>query len=82
MDKILVEIYIPGMNQSYDVYLPLTTKIHEVNGLLTHAFKELAAGYFIPSDTVLCDKATGQIFDINKSVFDLGLKNGSKLMLI
>jgi hypothetical protein len=83
LEKILVEIYLPAVNQNYDVYIPLTSKLHEVTDLLANAFTELSNGYFTASqDTVLCDKATGHLLDINKSVLELGLYNGSRLMLI
>lgn len=83
MDKILVELYIPVINRSYDVYLPLASKMHEVEGLLSSAIREISEGYFVASlDTVLCDRDTGTVLDINKSALELGLRNGSKLMLI
>jgi len=82
MNKILVDIYIPSMNKSFDVYLPLTNKIYEIEKLLAEAFKDLSDGYFTTNDPVLCDRETGTILDINKSAWELELKNGSKLMLI
>lgn len=83
MDKILVEIYLPAANRSYDVYIPLNCKIHEIVGLIAGTFTELSDGYFTASnDVVICDKVTGVIFNINMSAKELGLKNGSKLMLI
>lgn len=83
LDKILVEIYLPAINQSYDVYIPLLSKIHEIEMLLTTAFTELSDGYFTTShQTVICDKATGILLDINKSALELGLQHGSQLMLI
>ena len=83
MDKILVEIYMPIIARSYDVYIPLMLKIHEVEKLLATAFAELSDGYISPSsEPTLCDKESGKPLDINKSALELGLMNGSKLMLI
>ncbi|MFC4302819.1 methyltransferase [Cohnella boryungensis] len=83
MDKILVEIYIPVVDRSFDVYIPVSLKLYEVEALLSGAFKELCDGQFVASpDTVLCDKLTGMVLDINQSVLELGLMNGSRLMLI
>ena len=83
MDKILVEIYLPAANRSYDVYIPLKIKFCEILSLISGTFTELSEGYFISSeDTVICDKVTGTIFNINMSAEELGLQNGSKLMLI
>lgn len=83
MDKILVEVYLPAGNKSYDVYIPLKSKFHEIITLLAGTFTELSSGYFTASkDVVICDRATGIILNINMSAEELGLKNGSKLMLI
>lgn len=83
MDKILVEVYIPALNRSYDVYIPALTKLHEVETLLAAAITELSDGYFTArQDTVLCDKTSGMLLDINQSAMELGLQNGAQLMLI
>ena len=82
-DKILVEVFLPAVNQSYDAYIPFNMKLHEVEALLVGAFAALSDGYFKAShQAVLCDKDTGILLDINKSAQELGLQNGSRLMLI
>lgn len=83
MKKILVEVYIPAADVSFDVYISLQSKLYEVLYLFKNSFTELLNGYFIASDdTVICDRKTGTIFNINMSVEELELINGSKLMLI
>jgi len=83
MDKLLVDIYLPAINKSYDVYIPLKSKLYELVTLLAGAFTELSEGYFTAlDDTVICDKVTGIALNINMSAEELGLQNGSKLMLI
>ncbi|PJI09598.1 MULTISPECIES: methyltransferase [Clostridium] len=83
MDKILVSIYVPSIGCSYDVYIPLKSKFYEIVRLVTSIIEELSEGYFIgDDDSVLCDRITGAIYNVNMSSAELGLKNGSKLMLI
>lgn len=83
MDKILVEIYLPVVDKQYDVFIPLTNKMYEIESLLTNALHDLTDGYFVPSaDTVICDRISGEALDINQSPLELGLMNGSRLMLI
>ncbi|WP_078556663.1 methyltransferase [Bacillus alkalicellulosilyticus] len=82
MNKILVEVYVPVLNNHFDVYLPLTSKVYEIKILLVRALEDMTAGYFISHENVICDRHTGEVLDINKSVLDLELINGSKLMLI
>lgn len=83
MDNILVEIYLPAASINYDVYIPLQSKLYEVVTLLSSVFTGLSGDYFTNSDdTVICDKVTGTVLNINLSAEELGLRNGSKLMLI
>jgi hypothetical protein len=83
MDKVLVEIFLPAANVSYDVYIPLACKMSEVLVLVSKVICDLSTGKYKTTDeTVLCDAVTGIIYNINLSVSELGIINGSRLMLI
>jgi len=83
MSKILVEVYLPAADKTYDVFLPLESKIYEVIQMLSSIMGDLAGGFFTASDdTVVCYRDTGAVLDINKSVYELSLLNGSKLIII
>lgn len=83
MDKILVDIYVPAIDKNYDVYIPFKSKFYEVVRLIMHMVEELSENYFIgQDDSIICDRVSGAIYNINMSSAELGLKNGSKLMLI
>ncbi|WP_216830391.1 ubiquitin family protein [Alkalihalobacterium elongatum] len=83
MDKVLVEVYIPASDDTYDVFIPLKSKLYEVSFLLANTVAELSQGYFVASENMpICDRQTGEVLDINKTVEELQLKNGSKLMLL
>jgi hypothetical protein len=83
MDKILVEVYVPASSQKHDVFIPLQSKCHEVTYLVANTASELSEGYFrADRNTVLCDRETGKVLDVNQTIKELQLKNGSKLMLL
>ncbi|MGA9228258.1 MAG: methyltransferase [Mesobacillus sp.] len=83
MDKVLVEVFIPASEKSYDVFLPPKSKLHEVVFLLAGTMTELSEGYFsATADTILCDRKTGAVLNINQTIEELSLANGAKLMLI
>jgi len=83
MNKVLINVYIPILNKSYDIFIPTQSQLFEVIELIKRAVSELSEGQFVPSrDTVLARKATGEILDINSTVFELAIGNGTKLMLI
>ncbi|NLM34498.1 MAG: methyltransferase [Clostridiales bacterium] len=83
MDKVLVEVYLAAAGRSYDVYIPLASPMNEVLQLISTLLSDLSEGSFMANDdTVLCDAESGTIFNINIPVAELGIKNGSKLVLI
>jgi len=83
MNKVLVEIILPAADQSFDVYIPLDSRMSEVLVLVSSLLSDLTDGkYKATPNAVLCDAASGIIFNINMAIAELGIKNGSKLMLI
>ena len=83
MDKVLVEIYVPVLNEAYDMFVPLQSRMYEVLELMKRAVKELSEGRFVAdNNTAICHRSDGMIINLNMSVFELGIRNGSKLMLI
>lgn len=83
MDKVLVEVYVPVLDRSYDIFIPLRSPMFEVLELIKKAVKEMSDGRFIANEnTAICHRENGTIININLSVYELEIKNGSKLMLI
>ena len=83
MSKVLVEIYLPAARNSFDVYLPLEERLSTVLPVISNLLEDLSQGNFkATAQTLLCNRETGIIYNINLSIYELQLLNGSKLMLI
>ena len=85
MEKVLVEIFVPAANRSFDVFIPQTSKMNEVVILVSKTLSNLSNGKYrseADASAILCDAESGNILNINSSVYELKIKNGSKLMLI
>lgn len=83
MNKVLIEVLLPASGEIYDVRIPLDSQLGEVAMLVMKQLEILSKGRFVANDTtVLCDAQSGKILDINKFVAELGIQNGSRLMLI
>lgn len=83
MDEIMVEIYLPASGKTYDVEIPYTSKLSLVTALVASALAELSEGQYMDNNkSLLIDRDTGNIFNINYSAYELGLTNGSRLILI
>lgn len=81
--KILIELEIPLIEQKYDLYIPINKKVGTIKSLIENSLNEITDGAYTPrSDTNFYSKETGDIYDINKTVRDTDLKNGSRIILI
>lgn len=82
-NKILIELEIPLVEKKYDLFIPINKKIGTIKKLIENSLKELTdTNYEIREDTNLYSKDTGEIYDVNKTVRDTDLKNGSRIILI
>lgn len=83
MDKVLIDIFLPAINRSFEVYIPLDSKFYEITPLVSKMLSELSNGLFISGDdSILYERKTGNILNINMSARQLNIKNGENLMLL
>ena len=82
-NKILICLYIPLIEKSYDLFIPINKKIGTVKRLIEEGLVELTDNsYIIKENTNFYSKDTGDIYDVNLAVRDTDLKNGSRVILI
>lgn len=82
-NEVLVKLYVPKIEEQYDIWIPVNKKIHTVITLLVKAVNELTKGYYLPSKMpYLYDKTTACVFDINEKVIDTPIRNGTELIMI
>ena len=82
-NKILICLYIPLIEKSYDLFIPINKKIGTVKRLIEEGLVDLTDNsYIIKENTNFYSKDTGDIYDVNLAVRDTDLKNGSKVILI
>ncbi len=83
MGKVLVVLYVPILEKKYEIWLPLQRKIGPIINLLVKALGELTAGEYTPKKMpLLYDKQTANVYEIDKTVKDAGIKNGTEVILI
>lgn len=82
-NKILVELVVPTLEESYDVYIPINRKIGNVIGLLSKLVSDLSGGYFIANErNTLYSGETGSKYPIDALVINTDIRNGSKIILM
>ena len=81
MNKILVNIYFPKIDKSYDVLLPPNQKIETIILQLLKGLNELNDNNYDTNNiSILYNKFTGDYYELNSIVTNI--TSGSKLILI
>lgn len=82
-NKILIELSIPLIEKTYDLYIPINKKIGTVKKLIEEGLIELTDNdYTVKEDSNFYSMETGDVYDVNKTVRETDLKNGSRIILI
>lgn len=81
-NKILIQLYIPLIEEEYDIFIPINKRIGTIKQLIEKNMSEQSNGYIIKEDTNLYSKETGQVYDVQLLVKDTDLKNGSRIVLL
>ena len=83
MNEVLVKLYVPMIDEQYDIWIPVNKKIHTITRLLVKSVNELTRGYYLPTKMpYLYDKISAKVFDINLRVIDTEIRNGTELIMI
>lgn len=83
MDKILVMLYVPALEKVYDIWIPAHKTIYNIIKLLVKAVNEMN-DYSYVTDTMPClyNKSTAKQYDLNITVKDTDIRNGTEIVLI
>lgn len=83
MDKVFVKLYVPALEEIYDVWIPSHKRIGNIIYLLIKAINELNDGEYMPTKMpALYDKLTAEEYDIDLSVKESTIRSGTELILI
>ena len=83
MERMLVEVYIPAIEESYDIFVPQNCMVYELLILISETISNLSSQrYVYNKDSMLCYRSNGAIMDINATAEEAGIINGLQLMLI
>ena len=82
-NKVLIELEIPIIEKKYDLFIPINKKIGTIKKLIEDSLIELTDNAYISKpNSNFYSKDTGMIYDVNQTVRDTDLRNGSRIILI
>ena len=83
MNQILIRLYVPNLEKSYDVWIPVQRRISNVIILLLKAINELNYNIYKPAlFPMLYNKDTAEMYDPKMFVKDTNIRNGAEIIII
>lgn len=82
MNKLLVSIEVPSIEQNYDLFIPINKKMGTIKKYIIKSIQELSGGILKEKDYLFFDIDTGVKYGNNVYVRDSGIKNGARIMII
>lgn len=79
--KVLIKLYVPEIEESYEIYIPINKSIGEVSELLTKLIHDLSKTYPIKMTANLCNRHSGKIYEKGILLRDTDIRNGTELVL-
>lgn len=82
-NKVCVELRVPMIERSFDIFIPVNKKTIEIVFLLNSAINEMTDGNFPMNNHLsLIDARTGAIYKTDLTIKENQISNGSKLILL
>lgn len=82
MNKVLVKIHFPIIEEKYDMWLPTNKRIYDIIVGLVKTIDELNDMEELESSLSLYNRYTGACYDLNSKIKDTDIVNGTELILI
>lgn len=82
-NKVLIEIYIPSIDERYNIYLPLNKNIAEIITLIGKSAGELKRLDNINYNNFsLYNSDTGIVYTPDKLIRETNIRNGTRLIMM
>ncbi len=82
-NKILVNLSVPSIERSFDIFIPTNKKIGTVKSLIEDALIRISDNVYIKrDDTNIYNRTTGNVYNVNTTIRDTDLKNESRIMIM
>ena len=82
-NKVCVDLIVPGIEERYNVFIPVNKKTIEIIFLLNKAINEMTNGaYAISEHLSLINADDGTVYEVENTFFENKILNGAKLILL
>jgi uncharacterized ubiquitin-like protein YukD len=82
MDKLCVEVYVPGVNKSYDIMISPEMRVKAAAEYIFRTISEYEMLSLEDESCILCSRSSKRILDGALSLSECDIKDGTKLILV
>ncbi len=83
MEKILVNVKVPTVSESYDLFVPVDVPIASLTEIIVHGVMDMCGGKYSRSGKeMLMMTEPDVLFDPHRMLMDYGVHSGDKLILL
>ena len=83
MNKVLISLYVPMFDKTYDVFIPVNEIMWKINKLIVKNIYDLNDECFdLKKNFILINVETGQIYSNNEVVINTDIRNYTKMALL
>lgn len=82
MNKLLISVEVPSIEQNFDLFIPINKKMGTIKQYITKSIRELSVGVLKDKNYLFFDIDTGVKYGNNVYVKDSGIKNGTRIIMV
>lgn len=79
--KVLIKLFVPEIEETYEMYIPINKSIGEISELLCKLVNDLSKVYPIKKNSSLCNRHTGIIYEKQAIIRNTDIRNGTQLVI-
>ncbi len=81
-NKILIKLFVPELDVSYDVFIPINEAVWKVKLLLLKSIEDMLKIKVSTKNIYLLNKVSNKIYNNNEVIINTDIRNASELLLI
>ena len=83
MNKVLIKLYVPYLDTTFDIFIPVNEFIWKINKLIVKSVSDLTEGIFpTEKNYIIMNTETGNIYNPNDIVINTDIRNSANLTII
>jgi len=82
-NKVLIKLYVPELDQTFDIFVPINEAIWKITKLIIKSVYDITSGAIDPNKNyTLINRDTGEIYTNNIIIYNTNIRNATTLVLI